>query len=127
MPDLSWNYQTWNNTHGWEKAGEEWSAGWGDARSQWYGTILPRISCLLPAERTLEIAPGFGRWTQFLLGTCVEYFGVDISDKCIGKCKERFAEANRTHYLVNDGVSLKMIPVGYITCVLFLYLFDHQD
>jgi hypothetical protein len=121
VPDLSWNYQTWNNLHGWEKAGEEWSAGWGDARTQWYGTILPRISCFLPTTSILEIAPGFGRWTQFLLGNCEEYFGVDISDKCIAKCRERFGAANRAHFIVNDGTSLTMIPDGRMD---FVFSFD---
>jgi SAM-dependent methyltransferase len=121
VPDLNWNYQNWNNVHGWEKAGDEWSAGWGDARSQWYGTILPRISCFLPAKSILEIAPGFGRWTQFLLGNCDEYFGVDISERCIAKCKERFGASNRVHFVQNDGVSLNMIPDQHVD---FVFSFD---
>lgn len=121
MPDLTWNYQTWNNAHRWEKGGEEWSAGWGSAHSQWHGTILPRISRFLPARCVLEIAPGYGRWTQFLLPQCSEYFGIDISDKCIEKCKERFGGAARAHFTVNDGLSLNMVPDEHVD---FVFSFD---
>jgi len=121
VPDLNWNYKTWNDLHRWEKSGDEWSAGWGDARSQWYGTILPRVGSFLPARRILEIAPGFGRWTQFLLTGCDEYFGVDISEKCVAKCKERFGAHSRVQFMQNDGTSLNMIPNEQMD---FVFSFD---
>lgn len=48
----------------WKDSGEEWSAPWGNSAAQWFGTILPRTSQCLPAGTILEIAPGFGRWTN---------------------------------------------------------------
>ena len=110
MPDLQWNRVSWNEGHRWELEGDEWSVAWGGARSQWYGTIFPRICGFLPASRILEIAPGRGRWSQFLLQHCMEYFGVDLSDNCIQYCKRRFAAASRAHFVANDGQSLHMIP-----------------
>src|SRR6478672_13346534 len=50
----------------WREAGEEWSQPWGNSAAQWAGTIFPRIRECLPAGTTLEIAPGFGRWTHYL-------------------------------------------------------------
>ncbi|MEU4524360.1 hypothetical protein AB0F52_37265 [Amycolatopsis sp. NPDC024027] len=47
------------NHHRW--ANYEWS------ESMWAWAIQPRISPFLPSAHTLEIAPGFGRATQFLL------------------------------------------------------------
>jgi 2-polyprenyl-3-methyl-5-hydroxy-6-metoxy-1,4-benzoquinol methylase len=121
MPDLNWNQVTWNDQHGWEKGGDEWSAAWGGARAQWYGAIYPRIDSFLPASRILEIAPGHGRWTQFLLGQCDEYYGVDISDKCIDICRRRFAASSRVHFSQNDGLSLDMVPDD---CIDFVFSYD---
>jgi SAM-dependent methyltransferase len=127
VPDLSWNYATWNDSHGWEEDGEEWSAAWGGARSQWYGAIYPRINCFLPAGRILEIAPGYGRWTQFLLSQCSEYFGVDLSERCIDKCKRRFSSSSRVQFIKNDGQSLAMIPDDYIDFVFSLDSLVHAE
>ncbi len=115
MPDLIWNHTTWNDQYGWEKDGDEWSAAWGSAPAQWYGAIYPRIVCFIPASRILEIAPGHGRWTQFLLAQCNEYYGVDISGKCIDICRRRFAASGRVHFSQNDGLSLEMVPDEKLT------------
>jgi 2-polyprenyl-3-methyl-5-hydroxy-6-metoxy-1,4-benzoquinol methylase len=121
MPNLEWNLTVWNEQHGWEASGDEWSVAWGGARSQWFGTIYPRIHRLLPAVRILEIAPGHGRWTQFLLGHSDEYFGVDIAEKCVQTCVRRFSSSTRTHFFKNDGRSLAMIPDGSID---FVFSYD---
>lgn len=83
---------------------------WCGARSQWFGTIYPRIHRLLPVGRILEIAPGHGRWTQFLLNHCEEYFGVDIAENCVLAGMRRFSSSTRTHFIKNDGRSLAMVP-----------------
>ena len=119
MPDVEWNRAAWNQH--WSRSGDEWSAAWGGVRAQWYGSIFPRISPFLPAHRILEIAPGRGRWSQFLLQHCVEYFGIDLSEKCIESCKLRFVAASRAHFSANDGTSLQMIPDNSID---FVFSFD---
>src|SRR5262245_28965209 len=121
MPDLNWNRVTWNEGHSWDKDGDEWSVAWGGARSHWYGTIYHRINNNSPAPRILEIAPGRGRWTQFLLQHCTEYFGVDLSENCVRSCRRRFAAASRAHFLVNDGRSLHMIAEDSID---FVFSYD---
>lgn len=121
MPNLEWNLTLWNEQHGWEAAGDEWSVAWGGARSQWFGTLYPRIHRLLPAGRILEIAPGHGRWTQFLLNHCNEYFGVDISENCVQACMRRFSSSTRAHFFKNDGRSLAMIPDSSVD---FVFSFD---
>jgi SAM-dependent methyltransferase len=110
MPDLEWNRAVWDRGYAWTEEGDEWSHAWGGARAQWFGTIYPRISRFLPARRILEIAPGFGRWTQFLLTHCVELIGVDISQKCADHCRQRFASAPGATFFANDGTSLAMVP-----------------
>jgi len=110
MPTLDWNKRAWETHYQWPQGGDEWSVGWGGPDVQWYGSILLRIHAFLPVDTILEIAPGFGRWTQFLLRECKHLFVVDLSAKCIDACKRRFAEHPHISYFVNDGMSLAMIP-----------------
>jgi ubiquinone/menaquinone biosynthesis C-methylase UbiE len=121
MPALDENKLRWNQTYNWQQGGHEWSAPWGHTNMQWYGTILPRIHRFLPAQTVLEIGPGFGRWTQFIKGFCENLILVDISEKCIQACKERFASHPHIQYYVNDGKSLDFISEQSID---FVFSFD---
>lgn len=69
----------------------------------------------------LEIGPGFGRWTQFLRHLCRRLILVDVSERCIASCRQRFAGDSHIEYIVNDGVSLAQVPDGSID---FLFSFD---
>ena len=110
MPNLSWNKQYWDGGYDWQGRGEEWSKAWGGSESQWFGCLYPRLHRFLPAENILEIAPGFGRWTHFLLGYASNtYHGVDISEECIAYCKGIFNDGARTRFSINDGLTLKMV------------------
>jgi SAM-dependent methyltransferase len=106
MPTLAWNIGTWDGDYNWGAAGEEWSEGWGGSEAQWFGSLYPRLHRFLPASRVLEIAPGFGRWTPFLLAGCDELVGIDLSEACVDACKQRFASAANARFLKNDGISL---------------------
>jgi len=107
VPDVNWNKAVWGNSYHWIDAGEEWSTGWGGSEAQWFGAIYPRLHRFLPARRILEIAPGFGRWTRYLLPLCEDYVGIDLSDKCTAACQKRFAGARHAQFITNDGRSLE--------------------
>lgn len=109
MPSVETNKAVWGDDYAWPQRGDEWSAPWGSATTQWHCVILPRIGTFLPANRVLEIAPGYGRWTQFLQPEAKHLIVVDLSDSCIEACKSRFAEATNISYHVNDGKSLAMV------------------
>jgi Methyltransferase domain len=121
MPDLRQNYEAWNELYRWEQQGEEWSHAWGGSEAQWYFAIYPRIHSFLPVEHILEIAPGYGRWTQYLKNYCKRLSVVDLSDKCIQICRQRFQADRFIKYHVNDGLSLGMIEDG--SCD-FIFTFD---
>ena len=106
MPDFNWNLRKWGTDYAWPEAGEEWSASWGGSEAQWFGTLFPRLHRFLPARRILEIAPGFGRWTRFLIPACEEFVGIDIAPKCIEECRVRFAKSMHARFFGNDGYSL---------------------
>lgn len=112
MPDLAWNANTWGHSYKWARGGEEWSQQWGSSRAQWFGSIYPRIHAFLPSPRLLEIAPGFGRWTRFLLPSTADYVGVDLSESCVAHCQAEFSRSAHARFYRNDGCSLSMLANG---------------
>jgi SAM-dependent methyltransferase len=113
MPTVEENIATWE-AYDWPKGGDEWSWEWGGPHAQWNCSLLPRIYRWLPAGTILEIAPGFGRWTQYLKDCAEHLIIVDLSEKCIAACRERFAEATNISFHVNDGRTLGMIRDGTV-------------
>jgi SAM-dependent methyltransferase len=113
MADVEKNSEVWR-TWNWSSRGDEWSAWWGDTPALWFGALLPRIHGFLPAGTVLEIAPGFGRWTQYLKDLCERLVIVDLTERCIEHCRERFADATNIDYHLNDGRSLAMVEDGSI-------------
>ena len=109
MPNLKENQAAWDGAYDWHDAGDEWSTAWGGPSMQWYGSILPRIQRFVPTTTILEIACGYGRWTQFLHDLCDKLIVIDLSENCIQACRQRFADSSRISYYVNDGTSLAMI------------------
>ncbi|NCC50795.1 MAG: class I SAM-dependent methyltransferase [Spartobacteria bacterium] len=121
MPTIEENLAIWDRDFDWSARGENWSALWGGAAMEWYGTLLPRIHAHVPAPVILELAPGFGRWSVFLKDLCDKLILVDISPKCIDACKARFAREAHVACHVNDGFSLAMVPDDSVD---FIFSFD---
>ena len=106
--------------HSWSQEGDEWSECWGTAHAQWFGCLLPRVFPFLKG-RILEIAPGHGRWTQFLQAHCASLIGVDLAQACIERCTERFRQYPNLEFKVNDGLTFPMIENESID---FAFSFD---
>ncbi len=122
MPTISQNKEKWGESSSeWSSRGDNWSGPWGTPESQWNTQIYPRIKPFLPASNILEIAPGYGRWTEFLRHHCDFLVGVDLNENCVRACKERFASDPRLSFLQNDGVSLAAIPDKSVD---FIFSFD---
>jgi len=121
MATIEDNKRVWNDSYEWPQGGEEWSEAWGGAQMEWYGVLLPRIHAYVPAPKTLEIACGRGRWTQFLKDLCEELTVVDLSENCIEVCRKRFSKEQHISYFVNDGIKLDMVPDQSID---FVFSFD---
>lgn len=121
MPTVEQNLFLWGKADGWKDDGDKWSVKWGGTELEWWTSIFPRIRQFVPASTILEIAPGFGRWTQFLKGFCQRLIAVDVSPACIERCKERFASDPQVHCYVNDGKSLAMVEDASVD---FAFSFD---
>ena len=127
MPTVTENKQLWDEDFAWTQRGDEWSDSWGGPSMQWYGSILPRIHRFVPTGRILEIACGFGRWTQFLKDSCEALTVVDLAEECIAACRERFASSTNIEDHVNDGTSLSMIPDRSVDFVFSYDSLVHAD
>jgi len=122
MPSVIENIERWQH-HKWAQLGDEWSPGRCAEGTAilWYRTILPRIHRFVPTGTILEIGPGFGRWTQYLRQLCSKLILVDLSERCIDACRERFSADPHIEYIVNDGASLEMVPDRSVD---FIFSFD---
>jgi SAM-dependent methyltransferase len=101
--------------------GERWSGSFGNSEAQWHFAILPRVHRYLPAKVICEIAPGYGRWSKFLLDVCEIYCGIDIIASCVAACANRFTNYQNARFLVGDGVSLSPIEDHSVD---FIFSFD---
>jgi len=120
MASITENSQFWGVAYEWSQAGDEWSADWGSPRAQWFGSILPRIFPFLKG-RILEIAPGHGRWTQFLQVNCESLIGIDLAPACVEQCNKRFEGAANLEFAGNDGLTFPMVETASID---FAFSFD---
>lgn len=120
MPTISDNLQLWSR-YDWTDRGDEWSREFGGTEALWSFVLYPRIHRFLPVPRILEVAPGYGRCTQFLLPLCESLIGVDISANCVEHCQARFAADRKARFCVNDGSSLAVVPDGSVD---FAFSFD---
>lgn len=125
--DVEFNRRRWADEGSWKQKGEDWSEFWGSSEAEWYGAILPRLSPFLPAESILEIAPGYGRWTRFLLDWAKNMYLVDLAENCIEHCQRRFHDRRNIRYVVNDGSSLAMIPSESIDLIFSFDSLVHAD
>jgi SAM-dependent methyltransferase len=121
MPDVDENLANWSSGWDWSQRGDEWSAWWGGTPALWHFALLPRIHPFVPTSTILEIAPGFGRWTQYLKDLAERLVVVDLTEECIEACRRRFADATNIEYHVNDGRSLDMVEDGSVD---FAFSFD---
>lgn len=105
MATIAENHEIWDVAYTWDTGGEEWSQPWGSPATQWSASIAPRLAPLLPVGVVLEIGPGAGRWTGFLLQYCDRYIGMDLSERAITRCRQRFRSLDKLRFEVTDGRS----------------------
>ena len=94
----------WNDPNIWINGGHEWSGPFGTTEKLWNEHIFETIKPFR-GKRILEIAPGFGRITQFLSILAGELVVVDLNPTCIEATKVKLGN-HVSGYFVNDGKSL---------------------
>jgi SAM-dependent methyltransferase len=94
----------WNLEKNWIDGGHEWSGPFGNTENLWNKEIFDHIK-EFRGKKILEIAPGYGRLTQFLSILASELIVIDLNPTCIKKTKEKLGH-HILAYFVNDGKSL---------------------
>ena len=111
-------WEAWN----WNSGGDEWSQS-----EQWKESLITCVLRRLVPEnsRILEIGPGAGRWTEFLLQRARTYVGVDISSTCIAHCRSRFDGDSRARFAVGSGRDLAEVADCSIDAIWSFDVFVH--
>jgi ubiquinone/menaquinone biosynthesis C-methylase UbiE len=115
------NYDRWQ-AWDWSLRGEEWTES-----AAWKASLVDDVMTpfMAGAAVILEIGPGGGRWTEELRHLAPRLIVVDISDRCIELCRERFAEAGNIQYEVNDGRTLPFLADESVDRVWSFDVFVH--
>jgi SAM-dependent methyltransferase len=87
----------------WRRAGEEWTAS-----PEWKQGLIDDVLArwMPPGGVLLEIGPGGGRWSDALLARASRLILVDVSERPLELCRERFAGAQNVEYLRSSGSDL---------------------
>ena len=98
------NKRLWN-TYDWSRRGEEWTRD-----ERWKHRVIDQF--LVPnvplGAVVLEVGPGGGRWTEVLQSRAAKLYVVDVAERAIELCRERFVAQANIEYQVGDGSSLDL-------------------
>jgi SAM-dependent methyltransferase len=117
------NRLTWNNWN-WNELGEEWtkSQGWKDK------LVTEIIQKLIPENSSIiEIGPGGGRWSEHLLKKASVLDLVDISEKCLDLCRQRFGNNFSIRYNLINEVKFNFVESKSVDVVFSYDVFVHID
>jgi glycosyltransferase involved in cell wall biosynthesis/ubiquinone/menaquinone biosynthesis C-methylase UbiE len=110
-------YRIWENRD-WTSYGEERNAS-----EDWKMSVVDEIMYrnITPGGTILEVGPGAGRWSEYLQKIARHLILVDISDRCISICRERFIACQNISYHTTSGSNLEFIPDESVD---FIWSFD---
>jgi len=131
MPTIKAN-KIWDTQYNWTLDGDEWSnqaAYCKKPYKEWRDSIAKEFICknIRNNFNILEIAPGHGRWTKFLLKKYSNLTLVDLNRECIEFCKKKFPACKNIKYIVNDGKTLTAIKNDSIDFIWSYDSFVHME
>lgn len=132
MPTINENIRMWNAEYSWNRHGDEWddqAAFCHQPYKKWKESIVDIFinENINDNSAVLEIAPGHGRWTEFIVKKAKRVILVDVSPKCIDYCKDRFSEFKNVTYCVNDGRRLHCVEDDSIDFAWSYDSFVHME
>jgi len=108
----------WNDSGNWIDDGNEWSNYFGTTVILW-NNLYPKINKYIKGD-VLEIAPGFGRITEYILKEKINSLSIiDLNEVCIKRCIDRFGSKIK-NYIVGNGKSLNYNDNSFY----FIFSFD---
>jgi SAM-dependent methyltransferase len=112
MASISSNRDTYDNPGVWKQRGDSWTfhaEACGQPYQTWKRSLVENflVPFLGADVDVLELGPGFGRWSESMVGHTHSLTLDDVSSTCIEACRQRFGEHLLDEsFVVNDGRSL---------------------
>jgi len=106
----------------WSTRGEEWNAS-----PQWKQALIDDVLArwMPQAGVILEIGPGGGRWSQPLLERASRLMLVDVSQRPLELCRERFKDASNVEYIRSGGADIPGVADTSVDGVWSFDVFVH--
>lgn len=114
----------WDKEEAWEKDGHEWSEHFGGTDALWNKYLFDLVKPFRN-KKIVEIAPGFGRMTQYLALLTDELEVVDLNEHCIKVTQSKLKHHVKGYY-INDGRSLPMFEDTSVDLVFSYDSFVHM-
>lgn len=110
------------SAYDWSGRGEEWTES-----PDWKQALIDDVLLrwMPPDVATLEIGPGAGRWTEVLASRASVLTLVDVSERPLELCRQRFGENDRISYVLTHGSELPGVPDASIDAVWSFDVFVH--
>jgi hypothetical protein len=126
------NLVLWDRNYKWVADGNEWvgpANTCGVPYETWKTSLISRLITPYAAKdvHALEIAPGHGRWSEFIIDACLHATLVDLSPACLDFCRTRFAGRTNIDYFLTTGVQLPKCATGAIGFVFSYDSFVHMS
>jgi SAM-dependent methyltransferase len=102
----------------WSDLGEEWTLS-----PEWRQSVIDELLLANAPNRpvSIEIGPGAGRWTDILQSISERLILLDITERTLELCRQRFAACNNIDYRLTDGASLDGVADNSVD---FIWSFD---
>jgi SAM-dependent methyltransferase len=115
------NRRRWSG-YDWSGGGEEWNAS-----AEWKQALVDDVlACWIPVgAAVLEIGPGAGRWSEFLVERASRLVLVDVSPRPLELCRERFNNDARVQFIISSGSDLPGVEAGSIHAIWSFDVFVH--
>lgn len=123
------NYVVWDQKHDWSDDGDEWTGqatACGVPYAVWKDSLVEHLIRPNLGGEILEIAPGHGRWSAYLVPGAAFCTLVDLSPSCLDFCRRKFAAASNVDYFLTTGTSLPHACPGQIDFVWSYDAFVHM-
>jgi SAM-dependent methyltransferase len=115
------NRERWTDWD-WSGRGEEWNAS-----GEWKQALIDDVLIArIPAGGVvLEIGPGAARWSVVLHTRARQLILVDVSDRPLTLCRERFAAAGNVDYVLSSGNDLPGVADLSVDAIWSFDVFVH--
>ncbi len=106
----------------WSGGGEEWNAS-----ADWKQALVDRVlMAWIPEDRVvLEIGPGASRWSAALQPRARRLILVDVAERPLALCRERFATVENVEYVLSSGNDLPGIVDASVDAIWSFDVFVH--